>query len=214
MLTNSYLKNYDYKGESIDQLSFKKSIQFIKSLQKQMSPEPIEVLFVGNNKNFSGTVSKLASIASSQHSIQNQWIPGLLSNWLETLRAIDKHNAQQLKLQEFFQKQLESENIVKTLPSQEAFPYKQINSFLMKDSKIGGLTKMDKLPHIIIFLDTRSLSTALREAQLRLIPSIAIVPKKIKKEARDVSYPIFVEDTDDLLTLLTVSNTLVQALRT
>lgn len=182
--------------------NFQRALQFITLINKDYSLKSGDVLFLGT-KDFYRDLAKLTAFKCNQSFVNQTWKPGTLTNWNETEKRIkDLHS-----------KKILVENHISDVFSEttnRSIDYKIYEDYARADTRWGGLLRSKKEPRLIVCLNPESNKVALREAQMRLIPTI-----RFSNNAQDVSsynHSILVKD-GDFNSYLYYCNILAQHLR-
>lgn len=141
-----------------------RALQFVSLLNESFPLQSGEVLFLGT-KDFYKDLAKLSAFKCNQSFINNTWKPGTLTNWNETEKRIKDVHSRKMIVENHI-------NEISTKTSDQTIDYKMYESYLKKEARWGGLIKSSKEPRLIVCLNPDSNKVALREAQMRLIPTI------------------------------------------
>jgi small subunit ribosomal protein S2 len=138
------------------------------------------VLFVGTKNQVAGPLKKLAEEISQPY-IVGKWLGGYLTNFLVVKKSVKKYldlieKREAGKLDKYTKKErLEFDREIKKL-----------------EMRVGGLASLNKLPDALFVWDIKEEETAVREAQQKNIPIIAICDTNVNPE--EVTYPIPAND--------------------
>jgi small subunit ribosomal protein S2 len=158
-----------------------------------------KVLFVGCKKQAQEAI-KEAATASNQFYVNQRWLGGTLTN-LATIRK----SIARMKYIEQLEKQPEYSKMGK----QEIAAIKREGEKLKRN--LEGIRDMEKLPDVLVVIDTTRESIAVAEAKRLGIPTVAIVDTNADPEL--ISYPIAGND-DAIRAIRIVLQKLVDALVT
>ncbi|MFA6171848.1 MAG: 30S ribosomal protein S2 [Patescibacteria group bacterium] len=120
------------------------------------------ILFVGTKQQVKDQMKKMAVETGSLYSTES-WLGGLLTNFTVVRKSIKKYNdlvekRQTGKLEKYTKKErLEIDREIARL-----------------ESKVGGLASLDRVPDIIFIWDPKNDQTALKEANKRGLPVVAV----------------------------------------
>ncbi len=136
-----------------------------------------DVLFVGTKRQARESVEKQAG-RCNMHFVSERWLGGTLTNF-RTIRA---------RLQ-----RLEELEALVSSPQWESDYSKKMKSTLSRELKkirrnLDGIRKMNRLPGVLVLVDTRKEHNAVREARTLGIPTIALLDTDSDPE--DVTIPI------------------------
>lgn len=138
------------------------------------------VLFVGTKNQVAGPLKKLAEEIAQPY-IVGKWLGGYLTNFLVVKKSVKKYldlieKKESGKLDKYTKKErLEFDREIKKL-----------------EMRVGGLASLNKLPDALFVWDIKEEETAVREAQQKNIPIIAICDTNVNPE--EVTYPIPAND--------------------
>lgn len=138
------------------------------------------ILFVGTKPEIREILVKAADSLSMPY-VQNRWSGGILTNWSEIKKRIEKRN-DLIKDKETgaFEKYTKKERII-------------LNNDLRKMSDFfGGMENMSKLPDALFVIDPRHEDVAVKEAIDLNIPVISILNTDCNMKG--ISYPIVAND--------------------
>ncbi|MCA9356296.1 30S ribosomal protein S2 [Candidatus Nomurabacteria bacterium] len=138
------------------------------------------ILFVGTKPEIREILVKAADTLSMPY-VQNRWSGGILTNWSEIKKRIEKRNAL-IKDKETgaFEKYTKKERMI-------------LNNDLRKMSDFfGGMENMSKLPDALFVIDPRQEDVAVKEAIDLNIPVISILNTDCSMKG--ISYPIVAND--------------------
>ena len=138
------------------------------------------ILFVGTKNQVSAPLKKLAEDIAQPY-IVGKWLGGYLTNFLVVKKSVKKYldlieKKETGKLDKYTKKErLEFDREIKKL-----------------EMRVGGLASLNKLPDALFVWDIKEEETAVREAQQKNIPIIAICDTNVNPE--EVTYPIPAND--------------------
>jgi len=138
------------------------------------------ILFVGTKNQVSEPMKKMA-IASAQPYIVGKWLGGYLTNFAIVKKSVKKYldlieKKEGGKLEKYTKKErLDFDREIKKL-----------------ELRVGGLANLVKLPDALFVWDIKEEETAVKEAQQKNIPIIAICDTNVNPD--EVNYPIPAND--------------------
>ena len=138
------------------------------------------ILFVGTKNQVSEPMKKMA-IASAQPYIVGKWLGGYLTNFAIVKKSVKKYldlieKKEGGKLEKYTKKErLDFDREIKKL-----------------ELRVGGLASLVKLPDALFVWDIKEEETAVKEAQQKNIPIIAICDTNVNPD--EVNYPIPAND--------------------
>jgi small subunit ribosomal protein S2 len=138
------------------------------------------VLFVGTKNQVAVPLKKMAEEISQPY-IVGKWLGGYLTNFLVVKKSVKKYldlieKRESGKLDKYTKKErLDFDREIKKL-----------------EMRVGGLASLNKLPDALFVWDIKEEETAVREAQQKNIPIIAICDTNVNPE--EVTYPIPAND--------------------
>lgn len=143
---------------------------------RQLGAEGKIVLFVGTKKQASALIKKYALEAGAPY-VENRWLGGTITNWVEIYRTIKKY----LDLKD---KQAKGELNKYTKKEQLEFS-KEIERMLQL---VGGISTLTKIPDALFIVDIKHEDTAVREANQKNVPIVALCDTNVNPET--TQYPI------------------------
>lgn len=154
------------------------------------------IVFIGTKKQAQSIVKRHAEACGSPYVI-NRWIGGLLTNFSIIKKMIDR-------LLDLTKKQASGDLDKYTKKEQSEFK----KEIIRLQTLVGGISELRKIPDAIFVVDLKIEKTAIREAQRKGIPIIALADTNT--DPSKVTYPIPANDdatkSIDLITgLLTQS---------
>lgn len=138
------------------------------------------ILFVGTKNQVSEPMKKMA-IAAGQPYIVGKWLGGYLTNFAIVKKSVKKYldlieKKEGGKLEKYTKKErLDFDREIKKL-----------------ELRVGGLASLSKLPDALFVWDIKEEETAIKEAQQKNIPIIAICDTNVNPD--EVNYPIPAND--------------------
>lgn len=192
--TNPKMKKYIYtkmNGTEILNLDetiilFEKACKFL----EENVAKGKKILWVGIRKNMKEQV-EICAKRSGGYFINQRWVPGLLTNF-ETLQN-------NLQKREEIKEEIDNKNSIYTKKEKLLLERRFNNINLM----YNGLTGIEKIPDIIVMLDTADQKIAVKEAQKMKIPIVGITDSN--SELVDFSIPA---NDDSLRCIQFISETL------
>jgi len=158
------------------QEKFQEALEFMAKLVT----EGKNILFVGTKSQVAPTLKKMAE-ETGQPYIVGKWLGGYLTNFAVVRKSVKKYldlieKREGGKLEKYTKKErLNFDREIKKL-----------------ELRVGGLTSLSKLPDALFVWDIKEEETAVREAQQKNIPLIAICDTNVNPE--EVNYPIPAND--------------------
>ena len=166
---------------------------------EKLVSEGKSILFVGTKNQVAGPLQKMA-IEINQPYIVGKWLGGYLTNFPVVKKSVKKY----LDLIE----KKESGKLEKYTKKERLEFDREIEKLKIR---VGGLTSLNKLPDALFVWDIKEEETAIKEAQQKNIPIIAICDTNINPE--EVNYPIPANDDSTKtiqLILETVKNAILE----
>lgn len=164
----------------IDLKKTQDQLQVALEFMAKLVSEGKSILFVGTKNQVSEPLKKM-SIEISQPYIVGKWLGGYLTNFMVVKKSVKKYlelieKKETGKLDKYTKKErLDFDREIKKL-----------------EMRVGGLTTLNKLPDALFVWDTKEEQTAVREAQQKNIPIVAICDTNVNPE--EVTYPIPAND--------------------
>jgi len=159
--------------------SLENAIQFLRDLKNE--DEKGLILFVGTKPGIEQIISKAAGNLEMPY-VANRWLGGTLTNFKVLRNRVLRF--------EKLQKDIESGELEKYTKKEKI----KINKEYDKMRKIfSGLEKLAGLPSVLIIVDPKEESTAVREARRLSIPIIAVLNNDC--EPTYINYPIPANDS-------------------
>lgn len=135
------------------------------------------VLFVGTKRQAQETIAEEAKRANTPY-INTRWLGGTLTNWrtirdrIETMKKLEQRR---------------DKGEFELLTKREAL---MLNREIEKlNLRLGGIRIMKKLPDLIVIVDTRRETTAVKEANTLNIPVLALVDSNCNPDVVDYILP-------------------------
>jgi len=156
-----------------------KMLEALEFMAKLIS-EGKSVLFVGTKSQVSAPLKKMAE-ETGQSYVVGKWLGGYLTNFAIVKKSVKKYldlieKRESGKLDKYTKKErLDFDREIKKL-----------------EVRVGGLAALNKLPDALFVWDIKEEETAVREAQQKNIPIIAICDTNVNPE--EVNYPIPAND--------------------
>ncbi len=154
----------------------KEALEFIHKLVAENK----SILFVGTKSQVSAPLKRMAE-ESGQAYVVGKWLGGFITNFAVIKKSVKKYTdliekKEAGKLDKYTKKErLDFDREIKKL-----------------ETRVAGLVSLNKLPDALFVWDIKEEETAIREAQQKNIPIIAICDTNVNPE--EVSYPIPAND--------------------
>ncbi|MCE7946272.1 MAG: 30S ribosomal protein S2 [Chloroflexi bacterium CFX4] len=132
-------------------------------LVKQTVAEGNKVLFVGTKRQAQETIQQEAERCQMPY-VNQRWLGGTLTNW-RTIKA----RIEQLKR---FEEEMESGEVGFYTKKEILTRQRMVEKLRVR---LGGLRHMTRLPSMLFVIDVRREHTAIKEANILKIPTIALV---------------------------------------
>jgi small subunit ribosomal protein S2 len=158
------------------QEKFEEALDFMAKLVS----EGKSILFVGTKNQVSEPLQKMA-IEVNQPYIVGKWLGGYLTNFTVVKKSVKKY----LDLLE----KKDSGKLEKYTKKERLDFDREIGKLKVR---VGGLASLNKLPDALFVWDIKEEETAIKEAQQKNIPIIAICDTNVNPE--EVNYPIPAND--------------------
>lgn len=140
------------------------------------------VLFVGTKDEIAKTVKKVAEEAESPY-VVNRWIGGMLTNFSEIKKRINR-------LEQLTKERESGEAERKYTKKERVMIAREIEDLNFNFQGVSGLTKV---PDIMVVVDPRYDSIAIKEASDMNIPLVGVMSSDC--DASKVNYPVLVNDS-------------------
>ena len=164
----------------IDLKKTKEKLEEALEFMTKLVTEGKSILFVGTKNQVSEPMKKMA-IAAGQPYIIGKWLGGYLTNFAIVKKSVKKYldlieKKDGGKLEKYTKKErLDFDREIKKL-----------------ELRVGGLASLSKLPDALFVWDIKEEETAIKEAQQKNIPIIAICDTNVNPD--EVNYPIPAND--------------------
>ena len=164
----------------IDLKKTKEKLEEALEFMTKLVTEGKSILFVGTKNQVSEPMKKMA-IAAGQPYIVGKWLGGYLTNFAIVKKSVKKYldlieKKDGGKLEKYTKKErLDFDREIKKL-----------------ELRVGGLASLSKLPDALFVWDIKEEETAIKEAQQKNIPIIAICDTNVNPD--EVNYPIPAND--------------------
>jgi small subunit ribosomal protein S2 len=156
------------------------------------------ILFVGTKKAVKSITKKHAQSADCPY-VTERWLGGTITNF-KSIKGLSN------KLQDL-EKQAKAADYSAKYTKKERLDFSEEMKRLEK--MIGGIRHLEKLPDVLFVADVRTDKTAVREAQRKQIPIIALVDSNV--DPAGIDYPIAAND-DSLKSVELISSLIVEAI--
>jgi len=176
---NPKMKKYIFgKRDSIHIIDLTQTLELITvALEKiyKVTSENGKVLFISTKKQASEAIADLAK-ETDQYYVNYRWLGGMLTNWGTISNSIKKLKKLNVDLV--------SEN--------RGFTKKELLKMSAQRDKLqkslGGISEMNKIPDLVVVIDTNYESLAIKESIKLGIPIVAILDTNSNPEG--INYPI------------------------
>ena len=164
----------------IDLRKTQEKLQEALEFMAKLVGEGKSILFVGTKSQVSPSLKKMAE-ETGQSYVVGKWLGGYLTNFAIVKKSVKKYldlieKREGGKLEKYTKKErLDFDREIKKL-----------------EVRVGGLTALNKLPDALFIWDIKEEETAVREAQQKNIPIIAICDTNVNPD--QVTYPIPAND--------------------
>jgi small subunit ribosomal protein S2 len=164
----------------IDLKKTQEQLQVSLEFMMKLVSEGKSILFVGTKSQVSEPLKRMA-IEISQPYITGKWLGGYLTNFSMVKKSVKKYldlieKKETGKLDKYTKKErLDFDREIKKL-----------------EMRVGGLTSLNKVPDALFVWDIKEEETAVKEAQQKNIPIIAVCDTNVNPE--EVTYPIPAND--------------------
>lgn len=146
------------------------------NFMEKLVAEGKSILFVGTKNQVAEPLQKMATEINQPY-IVGKWLGGYLTNFPVVKKSVKKY----LDLME----KKESGKLEKYTKKERLEFDREIEKLKIR---VGGLTTLNKLPDALFIWDIKEEETAVREAQQKNIPIIAICDTNVNPD--EVNYPI------------------------
>ncbi|OGC42687.1 30S ribosomal protein S2 [candidate division WOR-3 bacterium RBG_13_43_14] len=154
------------------------------------------ILFVGTKKQAKDIIKEEANRGSIFH-VTERWLGGLLTNYEILSQRVNR-------LREF--RQMKEDGRWAMLSKKELTRMERRFTKLVK--YFSGVKDMDRLPGLVYIIDIKKDLTALREAQRKNIPVVAIVDTNV--DPTEITYPIPAND-DSIRSITLITRVITDA---
>ena len=149
-----------------------RALEFVQTLGR----EGKKILFVGTKKQASALIKKYAQDAGVPY-VENRWLGGTITNWSELYKLIRHY----LDLKG----QHERGELAKYTKKEQLEFSKEIDRM---GRLIGGISSLTKIPDALFIVDIKHEDTAVREANQKKIPIVALCDTNANPDV--LQYPI------------------------
>jgi len=181
---NPKMKPYIYGEQEgvhvFDLIKTKKSLEEALEVLTKASREGKIILIVGTKKQAKDKVVEMATDAGCFY-VNERWLGGTLTNFSQMKKSTDR-------LVEMKQKLEKGE--YKTYTKKERLKIER--DIARTERFVGGIVEMNALPEVLIIIDTKRESTAVKEALAKEVTTIAIVDSN--SDPTKITYPIPMND--------------------
>lgn len=165
--SNPAMRQYVYQTTNKMRLidvrqSEEKFIQALAKVKKIVTQKG-QILFVGTKVKASSLIKKYAASCNMPY-VDKRWLGGTLTNHMVVSRSVKKLEA--------LIEERQTNDFSHLIKKERA---KALHLLTKLERKVGGLSTMRGLPAAIFLIDAKSEANAIREAQARGIPVIAVV---------------------------------------
>ena len=152
---------------------FKKAYEFVVDCTSQGGT----VLFVGTKKQAQDSIVEEAGRCGMPY-VQHRWLGGMLTNFETIKKSVEKLK----KLEEMFE-----DGTIDRFPKKEVLKLDKLREKLHRN--LGGIKKMEDLPHAVFIVDAKQEQIAVKEANKLGIPVVAIVDTNCDPDGIDYIVP-------------------------
>jgi len=146
-------------------------------LAKKIASENGTILFLGTKKQAQGIIKKYAKESSMPY-VDQRWLGGTFTNFETISKLIKKYNDLVAKKQ--------SGELTKYTKKEQLQFSREIEKL---QSLVGGIKDLKKIPQAVYIIDLKKEKTAVREANKKNIPIIAICDSNTNPELVQYSIP-------------------------
>lgn len=170
--------------QGTDIFDLEKSAELIASAKEVLKKagEDGKVVLVVSTKEETGNIVAKAAIGAELPYVTNRWIGGMLTNFPEIKKRIDRLNT--------LEKEGESGELERRYTKKERVLIRRELEKLQFN--FGGIKDSTHLPHFLVIVDPRHDAIALKEAIEMRIPTIAVMSSD--NDASKVTHPVIVND--------------------
>lgn len=181
---NPKMEEYLYGEENgvsvFDLIKTKKLLEEALEFLKSSAKEGKSILFVGCKKQAQEKTREVAEATGSSY-FTERWLGGTLTNFDQIKKSIKK-------LADMKQKMTDGEYAVNTKKERLLID----REIARLERYFGGISKLEKVPDILVVVDTHKEESAIREAVSKGIKVVGIVDSNADPE--DIDYPIPMND--------------------
>lgn len=170
-----------------------KAADFLKS----QAQEGKVIMFVGTKRQAQEIIRESAESANSPY-ISNRWIGGLITNWEQNKRNIDKINR--------FTEEKATGKLGRYTKKEQLLMERKIHKLM---NELGGVVKLSRTPDVLVIIDPKKEMNAVLEAKRQGIPVVALCDTNTNPML--VTYPIPGND-DSMKSLKLIISTLSSAI--
>lgn len=165
----------------IDLVKTKEALDKAADFIEKSAAEGKEILFIGTKRQARGILREAAEKAGAPF-VDERWIGGLLTNWEEIKKNIDKL--------------LQKRALLKDEEKLQEYTKRERLEIEREEKKLAtiyeGVSKLKKTPDVLFVVDVKNEATAVREALRRHLPIVGIVDTNADPSPLD--YPIPAND--------------------
>jgi small subunit ribosomal protein S2 len=155
-------------------------LEFALEYLKKMAAEEKTVLFVGTKPQVKKELKEAAQAVNMPY-VVDKWMAGCLTNFPVVKKTIKKYND--------LIEQRDTGKLKKYTKKEQSDFEKEIKKL---EEKVGGLSKLNKIPDVVFIWDIKQERTALAEAKKRNVPVVAVCDTNVNPQ--DVNYVIPAND--------------------
>lgn len=155
----------------------KEGLESASAFVKATASQGGKIIFVGSKRQAQAIIREEAKKAGMPF-VDQRWLGGTLTNWGEIKKRVDK-------LLEMKEKREKGE-YKKYTKKEQLLLDREISKL---ERKVGGLTELEDLPEAIFVVDTNKEKTAVREANRKGIPIVAVVDSNSDPDLVDYVIP-------------------------
>lgn len=180
----------------IDLVKTREQLQKAAEFVKEQAAEGKVVLFVGTKRQAQDIIVEQAKKAGMPY-MEKRWIGGLITNWEQIKRNIDKINR--------YEEEKRTGKLSQYTKKEQLLLERKIHKLV---NELGGLTALNRLPDILFVIDPKKEANAVYEAGKKGMPVVALCDTNANPN--DVDYPIPGND-DSIKGLQLVITTIAEA---
>lgn len=155
----------------IDLEKTKAQLEKILAYVYELGREGKVILFVGTKKQAALAIQKYAQEAELPY-VQNRWLGGTITNWHEIHKVISSYNDLRVKR--------ERGELQKYTKKEQGEFSKDIER---KAQLVGGMSILTKIPDALFVVDIKQEETAIREANQKNVPVIALCDSNVNPDS-------------------------------